>query len=60
MKTFVQVLFLLVFVPGVFSADLVHLVQMKELTNPLTVVSISYISTRSARNAPKMDESVQK
>ena len=31
MKTFVQVLFLLVFAPGVFSADLV---QMKELTNP--------------------------
>jgi len=34
MKTFVWVLFLLVFVPGVFSADLV---QMKELTNPLAI-----------------------
>jgi hypothetical protein len=34
MKTFVQVLFLLVFVPGVFSADQV---RMKELTNPLAI-----------------------
>ena len=34
MKRFAQILFLLVFVPGVFSADLV---RMKELTNPLAI-----------------------
>jgi hypothetical protein len=36
MKTVVQVLFLLVFAAGVFSADLV---QMKELTNPLAIAA---------------------